>query len=97
MYRSSVDGLTEQVHSLEEQKRHLEAELATARRIVRPRRAWAMALASLGLFAVGFVFGSVRAREPLEALRQTCAAEQQAASQRAQMCNDRLESCLRGP
>jgi hypothetical protein len=97
MYRSSVDGLAEQVRSLEEQRSRLEAELANVHRIVRPRRAWGIAVASLVLVALGFALGSLTAHHSLEALRKSYAAEQRAANQRIEMCNGRLAAALQSP
>jgi hypothetical protein len=97
MYRSSVDGLAEQVRSLEQQKSRLEADLASMHRIVRPRRASGIAVASLALVAIGFALGSMTYHHRLDALRRSYAAEEHAANRRIEMCNERLAAALQPP
>lgn len=94
MYRSSLDGLTEQVRALEAEKRRLEADLVGMTRIRLPQRALRVAIALLllgGSAAVGGVLGYRHAVVSLEAASQRDA---QAALWRIQRCNARLSEVL---
>jgi hypothetical protein len=94
MYRSSVDGLAEQVRALEEQKSRLEAELANVRSILWPTRALRAAVA-LVLLTISAVLGGVMTyRHTLLTFQATHAAEERAALRRIAMCNERLAAAL---
>jgi hypothetical protein len=53
MYRSSLDGLSEQIRFLEEQKRRLEADLLGLKRMQWPQRAFRISIAALVLSGAG--------------------------------------------
>ena len=97
MYRSSVEGLTEQVRALEEQKQKLEAELSTVRRILWPRRLLRYGLGLLLLVMSGVLGGVITCRRSLGALEEARAMEERAALRRIALCNERLAAALRSP
>jgi hypothetical protein len=73
MYRSSLDGLSEQIRFLEEQKRRLEADLVGLKRMRWPQRAFRISIAALvfsGTGSVGWVLGyrhaAIQVREAAE-------------------------------
>jgi len=97
MYRSSVDGLTERVRALEEEKQHLEADLAGMKRIRWPQRAARLALLAAivgGAAAAGGVLGYRRALiELADASRRNVENAWRGASawrRTAELCDARL-------
>jgi hypothetical protein len=94
MYRSSFDGLAEQIRSLEEEKRRLEADLVGMTRIRGPRRALRIAIALLALVGSGLIGGVVGYRHAAIQLQEAWLEDVQTARWRIEQCHDRLRDAL---
>jgi hypothetical protein len=94
MYRSSLDGLTEQIRSLEEQKRRLEADLVGMTRIRGPRRALRVAIAVLALAGAGLIGSVLGYRHAAIQLQEAWLEDVHTARWRVEQCHDRLRDAL---
>jgi len=94
MYRSSLDGLTEQLRSLEEQKRRLEADLAGMKRIRWPQRAVRLAIAALAVTGTALAGGALGFRHAVIQLREVSQQDVRTAVWRSERCQERLTQAL---
>ena len=94
MYRSSLDGLTEQIRSLEEQKRRLEANLVGMTRIRGPRRALRLAIALLVLSGACLLGSGLGYRHAVIQLQEASQEDARTARWRIEECRTRLREAL---
>jgi len=91
MYRDNLEGLTEQIRALEEQRLRLEADLVGMKNMKRPQRALRVTLAALVLAAVGFAGGALGYRHAVIQLQEASRDDARTALRRIERCNERLK------
>jgi hypothetical protein len=94
MYRSSLEGLTEQIRTLEEQKRHLEADIVGLGRMRRPQRLLGVAIAALLLLGAGWCGRALGYRQAVVQLGEASRQDARTALRRIELCNERLREVV---
>jgi hypothetical protein len=94
MYRSGLDGLTEQLRALEAQKLRLESDLAGMKRIRFPQRVARATVALLVLSGVAFVSSFLGYRHAVIEIEKAAFQDALVLRLRADRCNERLREAL---
>jgi hypothetical protein len=97
MYRDGLDGLTERVRGLEEEKSRLERDLACARRIRLPQRAVRATVALVVLVGAGAFGAALGYRHAMHELQEASQADGRFAMLRIARCHEKLAKVLASP